>query len=96
MVTITLPPELESIVTRRAEQQGTTPELLAIDGLREKFMPAVEDAPRAAAGTMAEFLGDFIGCFDSREIAPGGVNLAEDTGAKFKELMLKKYRAGKL
>ena len=94
MVTITLPPELEKAVIQRAHKQGTTPELIALDGLREKFLPASE--PDAVEGTMADFLGDFIGCFDSREIVPGGANLSENTGDKFKELMLQKYREGKL
>lgn len=39
MITITLPPELEKIVTQRAHKQGTTPERIALDGLREKFLP---------------------------------------------------------
>jgi len=95
MVTITLPPELEKIVTERAQQQGTTPELLAIDGLREKFAPSSPAMP-STEGTMADYLGEFIGCFDSRKIAPGGAALSEDTGRKFKELILKKYHEGKV
>ena len=94
MVTITLPPEIEEIATERAREQGTTPELLAIDGLREKFLSVPSGA--GSEGTMADFLGDFIGCFDSRDIVPGGANLSEETGRKFKDLMLKKYREGKL
>ena len=42
MVTITLPPELEQVVTERAHGQGTTPELLAIDSLEKLYLsPAV-------------------------------------------------------
>jgi hypothetical protein len=37
MLTITLPPELEEVVSRKAREQGTTPELLAIDALRGAF-----------------------------------------------------------
>ena len=33
MVTITLPPEMEKVVTERAKRQGTTPELWTIDRL---------------------------------------------------------------
>lgn len=95
MVTITLTPDLEEIVTERAQQQGTTPELIALDGLRGLFAPA-EPLPPVEGETMADFLGDFIGCFNSSEIVPGGANLSENTGQKFKELMLKKYREGKL
>jgi hypothetical protein len=96
MITITLPPELEQVVTERAHQQGTTPELLAFDILREHLLPAAP-APSSGDGqTMADFLGDFIGCYDSRELVTGGANLAADTGRKFTELMLKKRREGKL
>ena len=94
MITITLPAELEKAVIQRASKQGTTPELVALDGLREHFL--VDPEPPIAEGTMADFLGDFIGCFDSREVVPGGANLSENTGRKFKELMLEKYREGKM
>jgi hypothetical protein len=95
MVTITLTPELEEIVTERAQQQGTTPELIALDGLRGWFAPS-ELSQSIEGETMADFLGDFIGCFNSSEFVPGGANLSENPGQKFKELMLKKYREGKL
>lgn len=74
MITITLPLELEKAVIQRAYKQGTTPELVALDGLREQFLTAPD--PAIAEGTMADFLGDFIGCFDSREAVPGGANLS--------------------
>lgn len=33
---ITVPPDIERSLTARAEQLGTTPELLALDSLRER------------------------------------------------------------
>ena len=39
MITITLPPELEQIVTEQARQQGTTPNLLALDSLTKLYLP---------------------------------------------------------
>ncbi len=36
-MTITLTPELESALARRAERQGTTPELLALHDLQELY-----------------------------------------------------------
>lgn len=38
-MTITLTPDIENALTEQAREQGTTPETLALDGLREKFVP---------------------------------------------------------
>lgn len=37
MLSIILPPELERALSEQARAQGTTPELLALDSLRERF-----------------------------------------------------------
>lgn len=89
MVTITLPPELEQVVTEQAQQQGTTPELLALERLHQQFLSDPIMPVSLETGTMADFLSEFIGCIDSREIVPGGANLSEDPGQKFTELLLK-------
>ena len=52
MVTITLPPELEMVVTQRANKQGTTPERIALDGLCEKFLP--DSGPVATVNLLDE------------------------------------------
>ena len=44
MITITLPPELEQIVTEQAQRRGTTPELLSLGKLLEAFRPVVLSA----------------------------------------------------
>lgn len=93
MTTITLPPELETAVAERAKRSGTTPELLALDSLRREFLPPV---PPESEGTMADFFAGYIGVIDSGEIVPGGANMSEDTGRKFKEILLEKHRLGKL
>jgi hypothetical protein len=91
MVTITLPPELEQVVTERAHGQGTTPELLVIDSLEKLYLspavPPVEDEK-----TLADYWADYIGTVDSSELVPGGANLSQNTGRKFAELMVEKYR----
>lgn len=46
-MTITLTPEIERILTARAERQGTTPELLVLNDLNGLY--AQEDARRAFA-----------------------------------------------
>lgn len=40
-MTISLTPELEAALARHARQQGTTPEALAIETLREKFIASL-------------------------------------------------------
>ena len=58
-MTITLTPDIERAVKRRAERQGTTPELLALNDLRGLYAeePAVEDGPEDLAGkTLADVL----------------------------------------
>jgi hypothetical protein len=91
---ITLPPEIEAALTERAQEQGTTPELLAADALRERFAPAV--AEPACEGSLADYLRDYIGVFDSSEYVPGGARMSEDTGKKFAALMVEKRRRGHL
>jgi len=95
MVTITLPPELEQVITEQAQRQGTTPELLALDKLRASFLPTAPGEPLPEGATMADYLADFIGCIDSRKIVPGGANLSIDSGKKFTELLLERHRKGK-
>jgi hypothetical protein len=94
MITITLPPELEKTVSEKAEQQGTTPELLVLDELRLRFSP--EKPELGSEGTLADFLGDFIGCIHSSEVVPGGAQMSTDSGKKFAAGMVKKRREGKL
>ena len=98
MVTITLPPDLEQIVTKRAEQQGTTPELYLLDELRERYLQETvsQDLELKEGETMADFFVGFAGTVNSREVVPEGIHLSRNTGSKFKELMQQKYRNGSL
>ena len=90
MVTITLPQELEKVLTQRAQQQNTTADLLAIDSLIKMYTPP-SAAPVEEGVTLAEYWADYIGSIDSSEIVPEGAQLSENTGRKFAELMVKKY-----
>lgn len=93
MVTITLTPELEQTVTEQAQQQGTTPELLALDALCERFTAPPSAPPVVEGETMADYLKVFIGCVDSSEVYPEGSRLSENTGRKFAELLANRSRA---
>ena len=92
MVTITLPPELEKAVTEQAQRQGTTPELLTLDKLRGALLPVAPQAADVAGLTMADFFAGYVGGLHSSEYVPGGAQLSQDTGKKFKELLLERHR----
>jgi hypothetical protein len=36
---ITLPPQLEAVLSEQARRRGVDPEILALDALRERFLP---------------------------------------------------------
>jgi Fe2+ transport system protein FeoA len=38
---ITLTPQLEAVLSEQARRRGTVPEVLALDALRERFLPEV-------------------------------------------------------
>ena len=59
---ITLPPDIERVQVEHARKQGTTPELLALDSLRERFiLPSPSDSAAESERTLADFLGKHIG-----------------------------------
>ena len=91
---ITLPTELEQAIENRAQQQGTTSELLVIEELNHLFLPVKPDTHPIEGSTMADFFKGYIGGLHSSEYVPGGAHLSEDTGRKFRELLLQKHREG--
>jgi predicted transcriptional regulator len=95
-MTIHLPPELERALAERAEAQGTTPELLALDALRERYLPPVEPASEEHEGTLADFLAGYVGVLHSSELTPGGARMSEGGGKAFVEGLHRKRRSGRL
>lgn len=94
---VTLTPDLESALAEVARRQGTTPELLALDCLRERFLPAgAPETPTDGQGTLADFLGNHIGVLSSSEHVPGGAQMATDSGKKFAAGLVQKRRQGRL
>ena len=60
------------------------PEQLALDSLRERFMPLEAPASLATGQeTLANFLRENIGVLHSSEHIPGGARMPEDSGKKF-------------
>jgi hypothetical protein len=82
MTTITLPPDLESRLADEALRRGTTPERLALDGLRRLFAPRVD---QTAADTLFDFLAGHIGT-----VAGTAEPLFEDCGRRFAEALTKR------
>lgn len=94
---ITLPPDIERVLVEQARKRGTTPELLALDSLRERFVPSfLRKGTTEGEGTLADFLGTHIGVLHSSEHLPGGARMSEDTGKKFAAGMVKKRQQRRL
>ena len=96
-MTLSLTPELERALAEAAQRQGTTPEVLAQEFLRERLLPA--DKPEAdleESGTLAEALADFIGVLSSSEFVDGGAQLSERTGERFAEGLMARREQGRL
>lgn len=93
---INLTPEIEAALIEQARQLGTTPELLALDSLRERFVPPSEAEATEPEGTLADFLADHIGVLHSSEFVPDGAGMSEDCGRKFSVGMKKKQDKNRL
>ena len=94
---ITLTPDIERALAEQARRQGTTPEVLALDILRERFVHTVATEPAVGQQeTLADFLVDHIGVLSSSEYIPGGARMSENCGRKFAAGLLKKRQKGQL
>ncbi len=96
MTTITLPPDLEGRLADEARRRGTTPELLAVDGLRQLFAPPPANLAPPGNNTLFDFLAGHIGVLSSSEHVPGGARMSENGGKKFAEGLLRKREQGRL
>ncbi len=94
---ITLTADIENALTEEASNKGTTPELLALDCLRERFVASAEMASATEKqGTLADFLAGHIGVLASGEHVPGGARMSEETGKKLTAGLLLKRAQGRL
>ena len=81
---ITLTPDLEQAIAAEARKLGRTPEQLALDSLRERFLSPESDlSPQGEPATLVDFLGGDLGVLHSSEHVPGGARLSEERGRKF-------------
>jgi hypothetical protein len=94
---ITLTPELERALAEQADKRGTTPERLALDCLRERFVLLVTtEGTTEEQGTLADFLANHIGVLSSSEHVPGGARMSENSGKRFAAGLVKKRQEGGL
>jgi hypothetical protein len=76
MFTITVPPELALPLAEEASRRGTTPELLALEGVR-RMLPA-PSAPTPAAGSLLDLLAGHIG-----RVEGSAEPFSQDCGRRF-------------
>ena len=86
---LTITPEIETAITQQANQKGVSPQQLALDSLRELFVPVIRDKTEQAL-TLADFLSGYVGVIRSSEFVEGGAQLSTNTGNKFAALMMQK------
>jgi len=92
MTVITLPSDIEARIAEKARAQGTTPERLAIESLRELFPAPSEPAEtRTDGGTLFDLLSDYVGTISGPSEA-----WSDDTGARFLAGLEEKQRRGHL
>ncbi len=92
---LTLTPDIERALAEQARRLGTTPEQLALDSLRERFVLPAQVAPAEGQGTLAEFLRGHIGVLHSSEHIPGGARMSENSGKKFAAGLLAQRQKGR-
>jgi hypothetical protein len=94
---ITLTSDIEQALREQAQKKGTTPELLALESLREHFVAPVESPISGEDGaTLVDFLSGHIGVIRSSEHVPGGARMSENSSSKFAAGMAEKRRRGHL
>lgn len=87
MMTITLPPEVEAMLAEEARRRGTTPELLAVDCLRNRLGPPAAEAGDEGA-SLFDFLSGYTGTVEGSSEA-----FSERCGRRFMNGLVEKTRS---
>ena len=96
-MTITLTQDIERALTERAQRQGTTPELLALNDLRSLYVPEEQVEGPSVGKTLADVLAGHLGTVDSSARTGGRPSrLSEDDGSSFAAHLAEKRRQGHL
>ena len=91
---IIVPPDIELALTEHAQKRGKTPEDLALDALRERFVSV--PTPTDSKETLADFLAGHIGVLSSSEVVRDGASMSENCGKKFADVLTEKRKQGRL
>ena len=91
---ITVPPDLESALTEQARKKGKAPEDLALDTLRERFVPSPPSGD--STDTLADYLASHLGVLSSSEFVPGGADMSAHCGKKCADALTEKRKQGRL
>lgn len=92
-MTIPMTPELQRALGKVADEQGTTPETVAFETLRERLVADEPQAASAGARTLADRLARYIGVLDSGEMTPGGARMSDRT-KEYGKMLLERHREG--
>ena len=91
-MTLTLTPEIEKLLAREAQRQGTTPESLALDALQERFGEETKETPETESeGSAYDLFAGRIGRIHGSNEA-----LSQNPGERFTEYVVKKHQEGHL
>lgn len=94
---LTLTTDIQNGLINEANKQGTTPEMLALDCLRKRFvLSQIVEPQEDEERSLTDFLRDHIGVISSSEHIPGGAHLSENCGQKFTAELIKKRQQGRL
>jgi len=90
---VKLTPDIEQALAEEARKLGTTPEQLALDSLRERFIGReAPPYPAREPETLADFLRGHLGVLHSSEHVPGGARMSEASGKKFTAGLLAQHQ----
>lgn len=87
MTTITLPDDLARRLAEVAKLRGTTPEEVALEGLRKVFPEDAGKNSAPAAGTLRDFLAAHIGVIDGPREA-----FSQDCGRRFEDGLIEEWQ----
>jgi hypothetical protein len=94
---IALTPDIETALKVHADHLGTTPELVALDVLRDHFLSDTRaETVSEKHATLFDYLQAHIGVISSSEHVPGGARMSENCGKQFAAGLVKKRLEGKL
>jgi hypothetical protein len=94
-MTITLTPEIERALTARANQQGTTPELLVLHDLQELYADTAVPDPFEGK-SLADVLAGHIGTIRSSEHTGVEVSHLSTDKESFPDYLVEKRKQGRL